>query len=85
MSGPHHQNGDGRDANHALRDAAEQQPDQAAAAVGSQHGLLLLIATPVARVAFSLVAFARQRDAIYVIVTSIVLAVLVYSLAGGRL
>jgi uncharacterized membrane protein len=27
-----------------------------------QLGLLLLIATPVARVAFSLVAFARQRD-----------------------
>jgi uncharacterized membrane protein len=47
-----------------------------------QLGLLLLIATPVARVAFSLLAFARQRDATYVIVASAVLAVLVYSLAG---
>ena len=49
-----------------------------------QLGLLLLIATPVARVAFSLVAFALERDRLYVIVLLIVLAVLVYSLAGGR-
>ena len=44
-------------------------------------GLLLLIATPVARVAFSVVAFALQRDRAYVVVTLIVLAVLLYSLA----
>jgi uncharacterized membrane protein len=49
-----------------------------------QLGLLVLIATPIARVAFSLVAFALQRDRIYVIVTLIVLAVLLYSLTGGR-
>ena len=50
-----------------------------------QLGLLLLIATPVARVAFSVVAFAIQRDRLYVVVTLIVLAILTYSLAGGRL
>jgi uncharacterized membrane protein len=50
-----------------------------------QLGLLLLIATPVARVAFSVVAFAIQRDRLYVVVTLIVLAVLTYSLLGGRL
>ena len=50
-----------------------------------QFGLLLLIATPVARVAFSVVAFAMERDRLYVVVTLIVLAVLTYSLAGGRL
>ncbi len=44
-------------------------------------GLLLLIATPVARVAFSVVAFALLRDRTYVVVTLIVLAVLLYSLA----
>lgn len=49
-----------------------------------QLGLLLLIATPVARVAFSLVAFLIQRDRVYVVVTSIVLAVLLFSLTGGR-
>lgn len=48
-----------------------------------QFGLLILIATPVARVAFSLVAFAIQRDHAYMAITSIVLAVLVYSLTGG--
>jgi uncharacterized membrane protein len=47
-----------------------------------QLGLLLLIATPIARVAFSLIAFARQRDWLYVGVTAIVLGVLLYSLVG---
>ena len=46
-----------------------------------QFGLLLLIATPVARVALSLAAFALQRDRVYVVVTLVVLAVLSYSLA----
>ena len=46
-----------------------------------QFGLLLLIATPVARVAFSLAVFALQRDWTYVAITTVVLAVLVYSLA----
>jgi len=46
-----------------------------------QFGLLLLIATPVARVILSLVAFALQRDRVYVLVTFVVLTVLVYSLA----
>jgi uncharacterized membrane protein len=50
-----------------------------------QLGLLLLIATPVARVAFSVVAFAIQRDRLYVVLTLTVLAILTYSLAGGRL
>jgi len=45
-----------------------------------QFGLLLLIAVPVARVAFSAVAFALQRDRTYVVVTLIVLAVLLYGL-----
>ncbi len=49
-----------------------------------QFGLLLLIATPVARVAFSIVAFALQRDRIYVMVTLIVLGILLFSLLGGR-
>jgi uncharacterized membrane protein len=49
-----------------------------------QFGLLLLIATPVARVIFSAFAFARQRDFTYVILTLIVLAVLLYSLFFGH-
>jgi uncharacterized membrane protein len=50
-----------------------------------QLGLLLLIATPVAQVIFSVLAFALQRDRTYVAVSLIVLAVLLYSLAGGSL
>jgi uncharacterized membrane protein len=50
-----------------------------------QFGLLLLVATPVARVAFSILAFALQRDRTYVIITLIVLGVLLYSLTGGGL
>jgi uncharacterized membrane protein len=47
-----------------------------------QFGLLLLIATPIARVAFSVVAFAVQRDRMYLGLTLIVLTVLVWSLSG---
>ncbi len=47
-----------------------------------QLGLLLLIATPIARVVFSMYAFMRQADRIYTAVTLIVLSVLLYSLAG---
>ena len=47
-----------------------------------QLGLLILIATPVARVAFSLYAFLRDRDRAYVLITSVVLILLVLSLAG---
>jgi uncharacterized membrane protein len=49
-----------------------------------QVGLLFLIATPIARVAFSLVAFGVERDWIYVAVTSVVLAILVSSLLLER-
>jgi uncharacterized membrane protein len=48
-------------------------------------GLLLLIATPVARVIFSAFAFARERDFTYVCITLIVLGVLLYSLFSGYL
>jgi len=48
-------------------------------------GLLLLIATPVARVIFSVAAFALQRDYLYVFFTLLVLSVLLYSLFSGYL
>jgi len=47
-----------------------------------QLGLLLLIATPVMRVLLSFVAFVKQGDKIYVIVTLIVFIILIYSLMG---
>jgi uncharacterized membrane protein len=47
-----------------------------------QLGLLVLIATPVARVAFSFFAFLYERDWTYVFVTVLVLGLLLYSLFG---
>jgi uncharacterized membrane protein len=41
-----------------------------------QLGLLLLIATPVARVVLCIVGFARQRNVLYVVVSTIVLVIL---------
>ena len=45
-----------------------------------QLGLLLLIATPVSRVLFSVIAFWMERDYLYVVLSGIVLVVLLYSL-----
>jgi len=45
-----------------------------------QLGLLILIATPIMRVALSILAFARQSDKLYTIITTIVFCILMYSL-----
>jgi len=50
-----------------------------------QLGLLLLIATPIARVISSAVAFAIEGDKMYLLFTLLVLAVLLYSLFGSFL
>ncbi len=50
-----------------------------------QFGLLLLIATPIARVIFSAIAFAVERDYLYVAFTLAVLGILAYSLLGAGL
>ena len=47
-------------------------------------GLLLLMLTPVMRVATSVVLFAAQRDRAYVLITSVVLLLLVLSFLLGR-
>jgi uncharacterized membrane protein len=48
-----------------------------------QAGLLILIATPISRVLFSLWVFAEKRDWIYTGVTAVVAAVLAFSLLAG--
>ena len=47
-------------------------------------GLLLLILTPVVRVAVSILAFMVQRDRTYVAITSVVLLLLLLSFVLGR-
>ena len=44
-----------------------------------QIGMLILIATPILRVAFAGYVFAKQGDRTYVVITFIVLAILIYS------
>jgi len=46
-------------------------------------GLLILIATPVARVAFSIVVFLIERDRLYAGITTAVLAILVIAFVTG--
>ncbi len=48
-------------------------------------GLLMLIATPVARVAFTLAAFALRGDRTYAVITLIVLLALIYSIGTSWL
>ena len=48
-----------------------------------QLGLLLLIATPIARVAYLVYAFARQGDRLYALIALIVLLLLTCGLASG--
>ena len=50
-----------------------------------QLGLLLLIATPIARVISSAAVFAVEGDRMYLLFTLLVLAVLLYSLFGSFL
>ena len=47
-------------------------------------GLLVLVATPIARVVFAIVGFARERDWLYTVVSLVVLAILAFSLLHGR-
>jgi len=45
-------------------------------------GLMILLATPVVRVAVSIVAFAIEEDRTYVMITSLVLVILLFSIFG---
>jgi uncharacterized membrane protein len=49
-----------------------------------QLGILILIATPVARVIFSLIGFMIEKDWIYVAITAIVLCILFLSLFSSK-
>jgi len=48
-----------------------------------QLGLVMLILTPIARVVLSIFAFYKERDQLYVAISSIVLLFLLVSLASG--
>jgi uncharacterized membrane protein len=48
-----------------------------------QLGILLLIATPITRVAYSAIGFMAEKDYLYVGIALIVLAIIVVSMLGG--
>lgn len=48
-----------------------------------QLGVVILIATPIIRIVFSLVAFGMERDKLYVLITLIVLSIILFSTFGG--
>jgi uncharacterized membrane protein len=50
-----------------------------------QLGLLVLILTPISRVAMSLFFFLRERDRVFVAITAVVLLVLLGALIGSAL
>jgi len=50
-----------------------------------QFGIVLLLATPLARVILSAISFAIQRDVLYLVVTAMVFSVLLFSLLGPHL
>ena len=68
---------------HSLKDVANGLRDWRGQSIVAL-GLLLLIATPVMRVAVSILAFAYQRDRIFVVLTSLVLSLLIFSFLMGR-
>jgi uncharacterized membrane protein len=64
---------------HGLRSLLSVTPPQLTILIG----LLILIATPVARVIFSLAAFALERDHVFVWITAAVLLILAYSIGAA--
>ncbi len=50
-----------------------------------QLGIIILIATPVLRVAFSVIAFAIEKDHLYTIISLLVLLIIVGSMLTGRI
>jgi uncharacterized membrane protein len=45
-----------------------------------QFGLIILIATPIARIAFSIIGYFLEKDYLYMLITLIVLGVIFFSL-----
>lgn len=48
-----------------------------------QFGVVILIATPIIRIIFSLFSFILEKDRLYIGITLIVLAIILFSIFGG--
>lgn len=48
-----------------------------------QLGVVILIATPILRIVFSLFSFILEKDRLYIVITLIVLLIILFSMFGG--
>lgn len=48
-----------------------------------QLGVVILIATPILRIIFSLISFIVEKDRMYVMITLLVLTIILFSMFGG--
>jgi uncharacterized membrane protein len=48
-----------------------------------QAGVILLIATPVARIVFSIIGFIKEKDKLYIVIALIVLGIIITSMSLG--
>ncbi|MBB2150570.1 DUF1634 domain-containing protein [Pedobacter gandavensis] len=48
-----------------------------------QLGVVILIATPILRIVFSLISFIQEKDRLYIVITLIVLLIILFSMFGG--
>lgn len=48
-----------------------------------QFGVMVLIATPILRILFSLIGFTIEKDRLYIVITLVVLCVIMLSTFGG--
>jgi uncharacterized membrane protein len=48
-----------------------------------QLGVVILIATPIVRIFFSLISFIIEKDRLYIIITAIVLLIILFSMFTG--
>ncbi|OKS85399.1 DUF1634 domain-containing protein [Mucilaginibacter polytrichastri] len=48
-----------------------------------QLGVVVLIATPILRIFFSLIGFIVEKDRLYILITLVVLSVMMFSIFGG--
>ncbi|WP_222538473.1 DUF1634 domain-containing protein [Pedobacter polysacchareus] len=48
-----------------------------------QLGVVILIATPILRIVFSLFSFILEKDRLYIVITLIVLLIIIFSMFGG--
>lgn len=83
MEMPHYTNFTGEPANYTTFSGILQGLSQGSATEIIQMGVVILIATPILRIFFSLVSFILEKDKLYIVLTFIVLSIIMFSMFAG--